>query len=874
MEGSFGKQLKTLRGRAKQLKQSDVAKRLNVSVASVNYWENDFNKPNMRNLKSLIALLFVEGTFTSAEEIEQFWQATNVPIDEVWLADLIKKDAPDPELALASAADVVALPSQEEQPPIEAEAVVAPEQPPASTFLYQNRLRLLQRVRSFWITGVLEQSLSSEALITLGFQEQPDAVANPWRFIIQESEQASTPLPAGTRITEIYAEAGGDLLILGEPGAGKTTLLLELARDLLGRSEQEQTHPIPVVFNLSSWRGKWQPLATWLVEELETKYLVPRRVGSDWIDADQILPLLDGLDEVDAASRAACMQAINEYHRAHSNVPLVVCCRVNEYLSQANPLALSRAVTIQPLTNEQINEYFARIGEKVAALRIAFQSDAILQELATTPLMLMILILAYQDVSLEEIKGGVSAEVRREQIFATYIERMLKRRSPLSRYRPQQTIHWLGYLAQQMKQQSQTVFYIERMQPGRLMKPWQRRWYYGLTTGPIAGLFVGLQILGTVMPFLLTVLMTVLTIGLFFGWLSEPGAEKKRTKTTTSAWMRIRQSLATSLENRVKIGVTAGLVVGIGSTLYNYLSDVANWSFGSRIVGALSGGLPDGICMGVYVGLSIGLARRIEPLTGSSWSWAGIRRDNGQWLLLGTSLIVGLILAFPFLLVQSANFLSYGLSTAFQLIVIVLLVSGVTRGLSKRVLDAQHIVTPNQGIWRSARSGVVMAIITGGIAGALSAAIDLLAYFWLPLQAGSPIEPLHLDYSAVSIMSHLLEFSPTTLQDFWTLHALFWGLVNGAIPALAVGLYFGGAAFVQHFVLRCLLWCAGCIPFNYARFLDYAAERILLRKVGGGYIFIHRLLLEYFAGVQAEAPPSANDSPTRGLHKYVQSAGA
>jgi hypothetical protein len=33
------------------------------------------------------------------------------------------------------------------------------------------------------------------------------------------------------------------------------------------------------------------------------------------------------------------------------------------------------------------------------------------------------------------------------------------------------------------------------------------------------------------------------------------------------------------------------------------------------------------------------------------------------------------------------------------------------------------------------------------------------------------------------------------------------------------------------------------MPWNYPRFLDYAAERILLRKVEGGYIFIHRLLL-------------------------------
>src|SRR5258708_14330957 len=183
MEGSFGKQLKTLRGRVKHLKQSDVAKRLNVSVASVNYWENDFNHPNMRNLKSLIALLFVERAFTSAEEIAQFWQATTVPIDEVWLADLIKKDAPDPELALASAADVVALPSQEEQPPIEAEAIVAPEQPPASTSLYQNRLRLLQRARSFWITGFLEHSLCSQALFTLTFQWSANALVYPWRLI-------------------------------------------------------------------------------------------------------------------------------------------------------------------------------------------------------------------------------------------------------------------------------------------------------------------------------------------------------------------------------------------------------------------------------------------------------------------------------------------------------------------------------------------------------------------------------------------------------------------------------------------------------------------------------------------------------------------
>jgi hypothetical protein len=63
-----------------------------------------------------------------------------------------------------------------------------------------------------------------------------------------------------------------------------------------------------------------------------------------------------------------------------------------------------------------------------------------------------------------------------------------------------------------------------------------------------------------------------------------------------------------------------------------------------------------------------------------------------------------------------------------------------------------------------------------------------------------------------------------------------------------------------------LLWRNGSIPRNYARFLDYAAERILLRKAGGGYIFIHRLLLDYFSSLgtpyseEVPAVSAINDS--------------
>ncbi len=784
--------------------------------------------------------------FVATPSIHTEAQINISPVSQPLLARQAIKPEVVPRQAAPPQQSAVLLPREEYR----AQAEGPPKPSPASTLQHQNRTRLLQRVRSFWITGVLEQSLHGAPLMTLGLQEQPDAVASPWRLVIQESEYASTPLPMGTRITEVYDEAHGELLILGEPGAGKTTLLLELARDLLERSEQGQTHPMPVVFNLSSWTRKWQSLVAWLIEELETKYRVPRAVGSDWINAGQILPLLDGLDEVDAPSRPACVQAINEYRQEHNLVPLVVCCRVNEYMAQANQLALSRAVTIQPLTTEQVNAYFARIGESIASLRIAFQRDPILQELATTPLMLTILTMVYRNSSLEEIKSGAVTEVRRQQIFATYTQRMLERRSARSHASPQQTVRWLSYLARQMKQQSQTVFYIERMQPTWLLKKWQRRLYYGLIAGPICGLLLGLETLGTVFSFPLTVVITALFVGLLFGCLSEPGVGKKSTKTIMRAGMRIRQSLATSLENRMVVGGVTGLFIGLCSMLYLYVGGFSAWSFGSRMAGTLTGGLLNGMYLGVCVGLVVRLEKRIEPLEVLNWSWTGMRRDMIRWLLIGTGLILGLICAISFMIsshdIWLANFLSYGFSTALSLILVVMLVSGVTRGLSKRVL-AQHIVTPNQGIWRSARYGVIMAIITGGIAGIFVGVIDFLAYFWLPPLMGSAIKPLDMDYSVVRTLSRLLRFSPTTAQEFWGLHALFWGLVGVTIPGLTAGLSCGGMASVQHFVLRFLLWCSRCIPFNYTCFLDYAAERIFLRKVGGGYMFIHRLLLEYFA---------------------------
>ena len=81
-----------------------------------------------------------------------------------------------------------------------------------------------------------------------------------------------------------------------------------------------------------------------------------------------------------------------------------------------------------------------------------------------------------------------------------------------------------------------------------------------------------------------------------------------------------------------------------------------------------------------------------------------------------------------------------------------------------------------------------------------------------------------------------------------------YALNIGVLSALIAASLFGGSVFVKHFLLRGLLRLQHNLPWRYTRFLDHAAQLVFLRKVGGGYIFMHRLLQQYFAGLGQDPP--------------------
>lgn len=626
-----------------------------------------------------------------------------------------------------------------------------PAPPPINERERRNREAMLQLVRNTWIEGVLEQSLHGAAMLELSKDYTPEAVKRPWDMELHMPGQERRPVPHGTPILEVFDQCSGALLILGEPGSGKTTTLLELARAAIERAEQDETRHIPVVFNLSSWAVKQAPLEGWLLDELRTKYQIPRRIARPWIEGDHLLLLLDGLDEVKADARDKCVAAINAYREEHL-VLLAVCSRTADYEALAARLHLRGAIGLRPLTPTQIDAYLAGAGTELRAVRATLQHDPVLQEMAQSPLMLSVMALAYRGLEVEELQMLATPETRRQHLFDTYVERMLQRRSKEQPYTETQSLHWLSWLAQQMTEQKQSMFFIEDLQPQWLPENENQSAYrlavlicgfiWGMTVGlgralwmgPVSGLFKGFQ-----------------SVSFFI--VAGAGLE--------NFFHSLRKKLID------------WLFLGRGKVK---LAELLIWSWEKAFIG-LKWGLLIGVCVGATTTLILELF------------------DNDP-----TYRILTLIFYVTY----------WGISGT----IIGMIIGGITtRKMSSKT-------SPNQGVHQSFKNALGGALIGGVIQRLLFVELFLMLIAFL---------------TKTQFMGRL-DYIPA------------FGLAFGF-------LFLGGGAVIFHYSLRIILARTRCAPWNYVRFLDYCAYRIFLRKVGGGYIFIHRLLQEYFAKLETVPSP-------------------
>ncbi len=720
-----------------------------------------------------------------------------------------------------------------------------------------NRNQMLRRVRTFWIEGVLEQSLESVAWIELGLHQRPDAVRARPGLLAHSTSGRRYALPAQMSMGTIFDENSQALLILGAPGSGKTTLLLKLAAELLERAKDEDAHPIPVVFNLASWAKQRSPLTEWLVDELADVYDVPHNIGQGWVDNDHVLPLLDGLDEVAEVHREGCVEAINTFREHYGLVPVVVCSRTAEHAALAVRLRLLGAVEIQPLGRLDIWTHLEQIGEPLAGVHAALRDDPTLWDLLKSPLLLSIVALAYHDKPATDLRAIGTLEERRQRLFTAYVSAMFERRSQDPRFPEDKTIQWLTWMARSLQRHNQTEFYLERLQRDWLPSLARQRLMIagsGVAVGLLVGLLTGLIHDLRVAP------LFGLAAGLFYG-LGERYAALPPDARLRWSWEGVRNGLGwmvvvglvVGIFNGLRYGliyeprigwitgldgVFAGMVVGMFHGLSpgppNARSPVSHERIprlsrraviagiivgllAALILGArfvLFGGLDRGIVHGLFfgplfwlvTGLLFELGERsaaIRPAAHLRWSWSGVKGQLGATVLPA-------VLVVPVVTLSAGQGL--GPEGGFVAGVFAGVLTGALAalfyGLSPDELDKPPTI-PNEGIRRSARNGLFTALVVGSPVGLISTAI----------------------YGSQVGMDE----------------GLLAGLYSGLYAALLGGLFYGGMACLQHLLLRSLLVREDHTPRQYIDFLDYATQHLFLRKVGGGYIFIHRLLLEYFA---------------------------
>lgn len=472
--------------------------------------------------------------------------------------------------------------------------------------------------------------------------------------------------------------------------------------------------------------------------------------------------------------------------KAHYAIEVVVCSRTQDYKRLSQQLNLPNAILIQPLTVGEMNRYLTELGSSTSGIRSALADDKELQELAESPLLLSLMPIAYGGLERAAIATSASLETNRRRLLDVYIGRMFERR-PL----PVD----IGYT------QDQAL-----------------RWLANLARG-----------------------------------MSYHNQSDFYIEQLQSTWL-IKES--SRQHYRVFAHLLVGLVFGLFGSLF----------------GSLFGGLPGGLRLGVGVGLIFGLGLKLEIETAEklSWSWP----DRKQIIILiKTWVFVGLRFG---LLGGLLSGLFVGLSVGTFEGLVFGLFSGLFGGLSVgtfvgafvgmgglvnnsvQVSKAPQQVIPNQGIRNSGRNALIMTVFVGITFGIIVGLFVLLGV-WLFVLLGIGMGIGISDWLTVGMVIGMdIGMGDWLTVDTMVLGVGYWPgfmLFVVLIVVLGIGMRnYGGNAVIQHYTLRLLLARHNIIPFardkHLIDYLDKMAERIILRRVGGRWVFIHRYLLEHFASLR------------------------
>lgn len=502
------------------------------------------------------------------------------------------------------------------------------------------------------------------------------------------------------------------MVITGAGGAGKTVLAVELMMMLLENRAPED--PVPVRLSASSWdlsadiavepgAGE-QLMLQWLAAQLADTYRMTPRSARALVDAGRVLPVIDGLDELDATdkpgytSRAGqALRVFNAYQHYRDKAPLIVTCRRSHYeaLTTDNSWVEGAArVEIRPVDAMQARRFIDSRAVDIGRWRSvldAIQRDrnGPLADGLATPWRLTLATIVYEQ---RNSAGGFLRDPHeltspaldtpdkvRDHLLELFIPAALNS-TPGHSYDPARAHRWLATLARYLRNNTATG----RSLGGRALSGTDivlhELWPLAGNRRPRTVILAMLAaaFLSSVLIMLTEVHPSSTTRRLYGAAGFVVATSVAACWSWSTLWPPAHRVNLTRLRTpqgrrQAKVGLVAGLVSGLASGLVGWLVSGPT----SAVTSALTGGL----AVGLVVGLTAAFTEEAE--IGAPDPRSIVRDDLMAGLVLGLS---GGFFAGPVgglrigLRIGLSGGLMYGLTVGLTAVLMLGLVTGLAGG--------------------------------------------------------------------------------------------------------------------------------------------------------------------------------------------------
>lgn len=457
------------------------------------------------------------------------------------------------------------------------------------------------------------------------------------------------------------------LVLLGAAGAGKTVSAIHLVLDLLAErvrlpDAERVEAPVPIRVNAAGCDGG-ESFSSWLADRMSTDYGIHRRVARTLIDAGRILPVLDGLDEMDAPDEdiehaGPALDRLNE--TPWRNRPVVVVCRtdvfdrIRERRGDAGVHGAT-TLTLQPFTAVDIVRYLDEFRDQLGVSadawapvtdQVAATPTGPLAGALTTPWLLGLAATALHRSGRDTAEGlaacGNSAQVR-DELFAAMIPAAVAgtdRSGRARTYTEDNVTAWLRTLAGYLHEQRGSGRAGAEIALDQL---WELvgtrcRILHALGAALVSGLgtgLVGALAFGIVGGVVLGVISAVVLLPLLLDWKTGVPQRFARRVPGRTRWRR---------------GVADGLITGALAAAVAALLGILAKSFG-LVAAGIDGGLASALVAAAINGLVWALVFGIIGTLRTSDDEQLVLGQHEQRLIrddLSAALVFALLSAFAF----------------------------------------------------------------------------------------------------------------------------------------------------------------------------------------------------------------------------------